>query len=100
MIRRRDFPKSVVVKDVSYGLKFVRNFPESAGAQPLDGYCCYESQTIYLRHGLKPTARLSTAIHEILHAIDEEWGTELTHAQVYKLEEALLRFLTDNDLIA
>ncbi len=94
----KDYPKSLIVKDASYSVKFVRKFPPRAGAGSLDGYCCYESQTIYLRLGQKKTERLSTAIHEVLHALDVEWDIGLTHPQIYRLEEALLRLLGDNGI--
>ena len=44
-----------------------------------------------------PDEMLSTLIHELLHAIDHEYlANSLKHWQVYGLERALYRFLTDN----
>ncbi len=99
-MRRRDYPKELKIRDGLYGVKFVHVFPPDAGEQPLDGFCCYATQTIYLRVGQKARDRLSTAIHETLHAIDDEWSVGLTHRQVYLLEAALLGLLLDNDLVA
>lgn len=95
-MRLRDLPRKFLVRDQEYQVKFVRRFPAKAGTAPLDGYCDPEEQILFVRQGLSPKDRLSTLIHELLHAVDDEWGIGLDHAMVYKLEEALTHLFLCN----
>lgn len=60
------------------------------------GLCIPSTKTIYLAQGLgkKETAR--TFWHEIVHAFEEEYGFDIPHKYVFKLELALEEFMDDN----
>lgn len=105
MIRQKDYPAEFQVKDELYTIRFVRQMPPITGmssreAEGLVGCCDYAEQVICIATGQTPKERLSTALHEILHAVDHEWEIGLSHQQIYALETALLRLLVDNKLIA
>lgn len=83
---------------------FVRKMPPVTGWSEKDltglaGSCDYHTKSIRVALGQDAEERLFTAIHEIAHALDEEWKLGLTHEQIYGLEKALGRLLIDNGLI-
>ena len=87
-------PREVKVGDAVYRVRFVRQIPR--GPEYI-GYCCAESQTIYIKTKLSKADRLSTYVHELLHALDfEHEKLNLPHAVIYRLERPLAQFLRDN----
>lgn len=63
------------------------------------GYCDPDTHQIILRNGLSETELAKCFIHEVLHALEFEYGLPLPHRLVYKLEAAIFKFLVLNDLI-
>jgi len=93
MIRQKDFPKSVRVTDkVSYAVKFKRGL-EKRGYM---GLCFYNDKEIWISTGLSEADRFSTYWHEIMHALSHEYGFELGHDVINKLERPLAKFLLLN----
>jgi len=81
---------------VSYEVLFsdlVKNDPDCLG------HTCDDPKQIIFKSGQSKTSLEKTVIHEVMHAINWENEIELTHGQIYKLEEALHKFLKLNKLL-
>lgn len=94
--RLRDYPSVLLVRDSLYDIVF-RDRIRHQDVGECDGVCCYETERLLVRkkQGSKKD-RFSTAIHEALHAMNEEWNIKLTHAQIYGLERAIIALIDDN----
>ena len=55
-----------------------------------------EAKTITIRMGLSPKKMRLTLIHEVFHAIEEEYGIAIPHFLIYLLEEPIDKILTLN----
>lgn len=99
MLRMRDYPKDVQIGDSVWSIRFVRNLGQTETTITW-GLCDPGEQTIFVRMGQKPVERLKTVLHELLHAIEEEYDLELPHRLIHQLEDPLARFLIDNYLRA
>lgn len=62
----------------------------------LAGQVDYTTQEIRLRPGLTPAHQRETLLHEVLHAIDDFMGIDLTEKQVGRLANGLAMVLADN----
>lgn len=93
MLRRRDFPKVIQVKDALYEVKWFSKGDEPDQEHDTIGYCDGIDHVLYVRTRLKPRVRLETFVHEWLHAVEYEYGLEIPHALVYALEKPLADFL-------
>jgi hypothetical protein len=63
------------------------------------GLCDDKTKHIYIKNGLSQTDLMKTLIHETIHCWEFEYKIKLSHENVYKLEEAIFKFLTLNKLI-
>lgn len=63
------------------------------------GYCDTEAAVLYIKDGQTYEASLSTLFHEIMHAFEHEYRIKISHRAVYKLENAILALLSQNELI-
>lgn len=89
--KKSSYPDSIRVRRKDYSLEFV---------PVLDalGQCDDEAKTIEIRSDLSERETFKTIIHELLHAIDCEFGLKLTHKQVYGLERGIHNVLCVNRL--
>lgn len=94
MMKLRDFPKFLRVKDVDYDVRFARTIPEET--KQTVGLCDDSEKVIWLRLKQDRRERYKTLIHEVAHAIECEWGIRIPHRLIYALEEPILRLLEDN----
>jgi len=60
------------------------------------GYCCTDAKIIFLELGMKPRLARKTFLHEVIHAIEEEYGIKLPHGFVDAFEAPLEAFLRLN----
>lgn len=92
--RRRDYPKELKVKDTYYQVLFVSQIP----GEPADtiGLCCSTKKKIWIKTGQSPKERFKCFLHETAHAIEFEYGFDIPHATIYKLEEPILKLILDN----
>lgn len=60
------------------------------------GYTCGETQTIYILQKLSARERQITFIHELLHAIEYEYGIDLAHSLIRQLEGPLAQVIAEN----
>lgn len=100
MFRMRDYPETIVINENIWTVKFVRGPIEDEDGRGRDtvGLCDPSDQTIYIKMGQTPEERLKTFLHELLHAIENEYGIEIPHSLVHKLEDPFAKFLIDNYL--
>lgn len=60
------------------------------------GYCDVDNKLIVILKGLSKKEALQTLKHECLHAIEEEYGTNIPHKVIYALEEPLADLIKHN----
>ena len=91
-------PHKVEIKPgISYYVTYVDKFDD-----PLQmGYCLGADsemgcRTIQIKKGLTPSMKARTFLHELLHAIDFEWGIKIPHKIIEALEKPLLVLFTRN----
>lgn len=91
-----DLPKFVDVGTATYKVIVTDRMPRLDG-KALFGLCCSGAKKIWVRKSLPDDEKLSTFWHEVLHALDFEWGVgSLTHEAIYELEKPLACFIQDN----
>lgn len=61
------------------------------------GECRFEPKQIALKNGLKNKLEFKCFAHEVLHAVCEERGIDISHKAIYQLEEAIYYLLFHND---
>lgn len=94
-MRRKDYPKELLIGSQVYKIKFVRKFKDKEQV----GECDPETKEIKIKCGLGSKDTLKTFIHELCHAIFEfENDIELKHKLIYKFEEPIYQFILDNFL--
>lgn len=82
-LRKKDIPKEVEIADgVWYRILWKKNM----GGDYM-GLCWFDSKEIWIRLGMSVKDTVETLEHEILHALSYEWGFELYHPVIEKLEE-------------
>jgi hypothetical protein len=89
---QRSYPKSLIVNDNEWAIKFVNLIDKKETL----GLCDPETKTVYIKKGQKRGEILSTALHEIFHVLEYEYGFDIKHSLVYKMEEAMTSFLLEN----
>jgi hypothetical protein len=95
---RMRIPRKILVKDAVYEVKFVRQLPEVKDRfkGTTIGVTCPDTQTILLKQGLSKEDRVRIFFHELLHAIEFEYGVPIAHKLIYRLEGPLAQVIVDN----
>ena len=92
----RKYPKVLhITPEVDYQLKFVRKLVDGGG-NSLDGECDSSEHLIKVRLGQSPEETFKTTLHEVIHALSDEYDLELNEKKVRQLEKALGDFLLMN----
>lgn len=95
MLKRKDYPKELLIGDEFYKVKFVRKFEDKNTV----GECDPSSKEIRILCGQGGEDTLKTFIHEVCHALIEfEHDIEIKHKLIYALETPIYRFILDNFL--
>lgn len=93
-----DRPISVRVLGKVFFLNFIpKNDLSDDG---IFGHCNMSKQVINIHDGLTPAEEADTVLHEVIHAIDETIGTELTEHQVHHIASGLFGIFQDNPELA
>ena len=98
MPKIKDYPREVMIGESIYQVKFVRKIGETDTRETL-GLCDPNEQVIYIKLGQSPRERLKTLCHELIHCFEFEYGFEVPHHLVHKLEEPIVAFLMENCFI-
>jgi len=89
-----EYPKEIKVGRHKYKLQFVAKMPKEG--KDCDGLCDLTNRVIYIKESLSYTEVFNTLVHEVLHAVAEEYNIKLTHKAVYQLEAALSDLILTN----
>jgi hypothetical protein len=95
MLKRKDYPKELLIGNEIYKIKFVRKMT----GQPdnVVGDCCPSDKEIRILMGQTPEDTLKTFIHELCHAaLEFEGDIEVQHELIYKIEHPIYQFICDN----
>lgn len=90
-------PKKVKIGWKEY--KILEQPPDEAlidGGTICYGQVFYDRQEIYINKNYRKKHRKATLLHEIIHAIDEQYSTDLKEEQVVSLTHGLMSVLKDN----
>ncbi|KNY24985.1 hypothetical protein [Pseudobacteroides cellulosolvens] len=60
------------------------------------GQINYDNEYININNKFNDNQKKATFIHEIVHGIDEMWGSDMTEKQVELFSNGLYKFLLDN----
>jgi hypothetical protein len=93
--KETQYPKTVLIGNEQYLIKFLKRLPSDKGGSTM-GDCDSGKKLIRIRMGLSAKERLSTYIHEVLHAMEFEYEIPIKHEMVYELETAITDFLIAN----
>lgn len=63
------------------------------------GMCDPNTRHIYIKKNISNTDLKKTIIHELFHCWESEYDIKISHDSIYKLEEAVLKFLILNKFI-
>lgn len=95
----REYPKRLRIGDRYYRLRFVKSIRGCRRGNvegAILGLFDPNRREILVKNGLSSDESLKTIIHEVLHAIEDEYDIPLPHSAVYSLEEALFDFFAAN----
>jgi len=89
----KQYPKTIIVGETEWQIKFFRN---KKGLKNTSGLCDPSTNIIWLKQGQSHTELMSTYIHEVIHAFEDEYDCKMPHKMVYMLENATMNFLFAN----
>jgi len=92
-MKMRDIPETVIVGKALYDIRFAKIIEKKTD---LFGLCDSETKEIWIKKGLSRQERAMTLIHELLHAIENEYDLHIDHSLVYKLEKPIYDLIVDN----
>ncbi len=97
MIRWRNLPRRIIIKSNPWRIFFHRGrVIDEKTREEIWGFCSPLRKEIHIAPGQPPLDRLDTLIHEILHAIEAEYGFCLGHEIINLLAPALAALLVEN----
>lgn len=85
-------PKELLIGEEIYKVVFVKAFKGDKlqiGQYDPDGF-------IRIKTGLSKYERLETLVHEIMHALEAEYGVPMPHKLIKKLEGPVTEFIMNN----
>lgn len=90
----RGIPNHIRIGRAQYDVVWQRKILVGSDNSLADGYCDSVAKIIYLRIGMGKRLAFKTLIHELGHALSDEYGVQIPHRLLSDLEaplEALLR---------
>ncbi len=89
-------PSQVKIKNkVVYEIVHIESFSDPNTL----GECRFDAKQIVIKKGQTPSQEFKTLTHELLHAISEERGIQISHKAIYQLEHAIEYLLKANKWI-
>lgn len=94
----KGFPSDIrISENVIYEVVWKKGLIDPASNAPAYGLCDLDSKIIYLTMGMDKITAMQTLVHEIMHALEEEWGMDLPHEIIETLEHpVVLVFILNN----
>ena len=89
---RWSYPKAILIAAAEYRIVQEEGL-EALGEFSIDG------ETIKIRKGLSDRTRGLTLLHEIIHAISDTLGANLTEEEVRAMEQGFAMFMRDNPTV-
>lgn len=86
------YPNTMLVGDSVWEIKLVKDIQQSDAYGACDPQC----KTIYLEMAQTRKEMMSTFLHELIHAIEIEYGLTIRHKLVNNLEVALTNLIVEN----
>lgn len=86
------YPNTMLVGDSVWEIKLVKDIQQSDAY----GACDPQTKTIYIEMAQTRKEMMSTLIHELIHAIEIEYGLTIRHKLVNNLEVAITNLLIEN----
>lgn len=104
----RDYPKFINIRGESWEIRFFKNkidnWEDGEDEDEIDGtlgLCHFEDKIIYIKLGQDRENTFKTFVHEVLHAVEDEYCLQIPHRIIYKFEEVVSDLLKENmDLAA
>jgi hypothetical protein len=90
----RDYPNWIIVNNDPWDLKFTKKSPDDL--EDTLGLCHPGEKCLYIKLGQSRREILETFIHELLHAMEDEYEFNIPHKVVGELEKPLADFLIQN----
>jgi hypothetical protein len=90
-------PKSTLIRIAAdeYLAVVTKKPPVAQEGTYVNGQCFIDGRKIEIEARQQPLAQLALAWHEVLHAIDHQYCTELSETQVERLSRAIAATLWD-----
>ncbi len=93
----KDFPRVLVIGDSIWKVRLVNVIKEPGhGRGQIFGLTCPDLKLIKIVKSLPDREFARTYVHEVCHAIEEEYDIEIPHWLIYALEEPILDFIIEN----
>ena len=88
------YPKELKIRDEHYKILFRKRV--IVDGESVLGACDPDKKIIYILKTQSQSEIFKTLVHEILHGFEEEYNKEFGHTKIKILEDAILRFISDN----
>lgn len=89
---QRAYAREWLIRGEIWRLKMVRKIDSHDSL----GECRPDERLILIRQGQTRAELAQTLFHELVHSAEAEYGFDLKHSHVYKLEEAIYDLLLQN----
>lgn len=96
MHRQKDFPRQIVIGESLWTVHWKRDIPGARPGRIVMGMTYGDDKEIHIRMRLSAKERLATFVHELLHALEYEYGIAVPHEVIYKIDAPLARLIIDN----
>lgn len=94
----RDYPEYVVIRGNPWDIHFCRKIPDTD--KDTLGLCDPGEKVLYIKLGQSRKDIFKTLIHEMLHAMEDEYCYAIPHNIIHKMEDSVSDVLLENiDLI-
>lgn len=95
-MKRKDIPKEIWINNEPWRIVFVPKRKLKYRNEQVLGLTDPSTRTISIITGLSYILRAEIFAHELMHAINFEYGFETKHDHIYKFGEAFAQVWVDN----
>lgn len=87
------YPAKIKIKRTQYSIQIVDVCP---GGPELYGECLGDNKIIFIKKGYSKRFTFEIFLHEVMHALEYEYGFRIPHDIINQLESPLRRMLFEN----